>query len=484
MKVSSLFILLVITLAVGAYVYFGIQKPYEENLENPKLENALLPRSIDAVEEIKLQNRSISELKLYRDRGHWWIKNDIEDLANQSKISRLLKSLENLSYEKKVFEGEAFEKNKERLAEFGFEPPRAVFEIKFSDQNEPMILKLGADNPSKSGVYAIIQDKQTLYLLPNSITQYARSMKTDFREMRLIGVDSSDFLEVRVRNSKNPNKTIKLARDSKGDWQMKEPFQAPLRTSFVDSQLSKLPLVRANLFLDGSKGIPKALLENDYQVILTYKEGVQDPRTTPSSKRPHGAALVLGKEIIRDKSDTPDDPDSYRYFAGTDKTPAAEISRFHYDIVARPAEDYVEKDIFNFDTPEFKQLKLYRNGDLNLRLWKEGEAIKAQSGDKTSEVPSENFEAALDSLRSLSADEFLGSKPLPQKSMDWRFELELEDQPPQTVKIKLTQEDKIKIWSSYADFKLLYESNKLALKLGLFEFESLTKPSRTGESDE
>ena len=429
MKAKSLIIIAFVSLLVGLYVYFEIERPHE-NQDEIATEKRLIQSDFDLLEKVELQIPGQEKLvfRLDDNSKKVFIDAPFNDLGSFSKIENFLSSLARLQRKKLIFSKDELDAKK--LPAFKLKTPESLqVNLFFKGQEAATEIFFGGPNPQKDSVYTLIEPESSVFLTSNDMDNFRTDRVSDYREKRLTTVEAPKFSEIIIQNKSG---RLKFVRENES-LKMIQPKELPIDSAFADSQLAKLALVRANDFLKTS---PKELGQPGVSVRIGFQEGVQDARTNEKDSRPYGTQIDFARRAKREKIEG-DPEDQFDYFASSEKVGPVSISRFHYDNFTKSYKDLVKKTFDDFILDDVSEVEISQNN----QRWK----IKKENEDfveKTLGVISQDqLDKALSSIRNMKADAFEDETDAPAK-------------PDLQIKLKLKSgEDKV--------YSLMNEKNRL-----------------------
>ncbi len=391
MKLKSLLILVAVLVGLGAYLYYGVQKPAEEK-DSPSY-GRLAQGKLDEISFFEIQTKE-GTFAVQRDNNRWVMTSPVKDLAAESKIYDLIAALKRFKESRILFSKDDLEKENPDLAQFGLKDPRVKILYKEPSLNAPFEIKVGAQNPGNTNLYVQLSSSPAIYLASLDLDYLAAQRAEDFREMKLTTVKYENFSNLTLR-SKGKEAKFQL-KDER--WSMTSPYELPVDHEMVRQLAEKISLIRANKFLDKAP----ATGPSDTRVLVGFKEGVSDARVVAGDQRPFGLEIEFHK--------TGKVPS---YYAKGDKTPWAQVSQFHYDNLQKSPEDFLKKTFDDFEIQDVKQVKIKIPGSSEVSIDKtEAGEWTAQRANDSLAGNRKNIEENLTALRGMRALRFLSlSKP-------------------------------------------------------------------------
>lgn len=379
MKGKSLLILLFLSIGMLTYVYYGIQKPAE--LKETSTEDRVFRGNVEKLQWIEISKLD-QKIRFERQNIGWKLTSPFTDLAAQSKIETLIGSLEKFKKIRVLYNPSELEKNPPAKNQFGLSPAKLLLALKTSDQTDPFVIHLGESNPSATGVFSETAD-QGILLATMDLDPLTAQGPNDFREMRLSTVSPNDYSEVTIINN---GRTLKFSKSSTADeWIMTSPYKSvPLDQEATRSLIEKISFIRATEFHDR---LPAQAQAPQIKIIVGFKEGVADLRTSESDSRPNGTEIQLFKLNKGKESD---------FFAKSDKAGTAGIVQFHYDSFNKSADDLISKSFDHFIAQDVTEMSV----------------TTSSNSQFTVKNPSENEDTTkmINHIRQIRASKFLGIK--------------------------------------------------------------------------
>lgn len=253
MKFKSTYILALVALAIGAYIYFVEIKKAEKDqaakTADEKIFNAI---DVSKAKVIKLST-TFGEYELEKDeKNSWQIKVPVKDTADDQTLNNMLTALGSEKYEQVVAEGEA------DLKIFGLDQPKVFISITTADQKTQKV-NVGAEAALPGKLYIQREgEKKVLFATQSFKSQVDKGLK-DLRNKNVFRKSKSDVVSIEARyNQKANNATIELLKEN-GEWKVVKPFSLRADQDTVNDLLVKIENLRANDFAS-EKGNEKSEL--------------------------------------------------------------------------------------------------------------------------------------------------------------------------------------------------------------------------------
>jgi hypothetical protein len=468
MKARSLLILFLVSLGMGTYLYYGVQKPSEEKEARAEFENKLAQGDLKLLKEVEVLN-SRGKFKLENVDKIWRVKSEQNDIASLSKIKTLISGLKDFEEKKIIFEKLEGDIPNKKLNLYGLQVPALSLSYKTGGQKEAQLIELGKENPHSSGVYARLNKENKILLTSINLDFLKDQTGADYREMRLSSPSSSDYDEVSIAHKGKITK-FKVTEDS--SWKMISPYELPLDKTFTKGIIDKINLIRANEFISDNTALKKAVSSTpDIKILIGFKENIRDQRSTPADPRPEGTEILL-KKIKKAKGES--------YYALSDKAPLASIAKFHFENFAKDPRDFIQKTFLHIVPSDISSISIQSPNKGALEIKKElvGYSFLNEASAKTPDNTA--VTAALNSLRNLKAHSFDSLFTKAPSKFDLKLRLQSTEGSVDEFYLKKGSKNDI-LWHSNGNLKMKYILKTNALPADLFSLEKLEKKVKKNE---
>jgi hypothetical protein len=235
MKFRNTLLLLLLTAAVGAYVYFYEVKGGEEREKEKAAAGKLVDIKKDSVTAITIRPDGV-ELK--KVGATWELTEPVQYQADDGTVSTLLSSLESAQRDQKEITT-----SRADYAGYGLEPARTELIVRH-EKGEQDTLYLGDSNVTSTMVYARVNHDPEVVLTGNSLSNNAKKALLDWRNKDLLNFDNNAANRLLLTTPKN---RFELKKEN-GKWQMVSPLKAAADESKISSILSRVRYGRINEF--------------------------------------------------------------------------------------------------------------------------------------------------------------------------------------------------------------------------------------------
>ena len=264
MKKSTL-IVVVVAIALGAFVYFYDSKHAPKTSAGETFKPAFSTKPAD-FSSITLERKSDTAF-LQKKGSSWELSKPVEGKADSATIDGITADLRNLEIQRSFAAGKD-------LSKYGLASP--VAKIQFQDaKGVQHTIALGDKDFSGNSVYALIDSSkpQTIALVPSSLLDDAEKSLNDLRDRSIVDMSNSQVTALTLHDSGG---SIELKKVQAG-WEITEPHPTLADSEAVDSMVSSLS---TDKFTKVASETPKdaakyGLAHPDVTLDATSKDGKQ-----------------------------------------------------------------------------------------------------------------------------------------------------------------------------------------------------------------
>lgn len=235
MKFRNTLVLLLLTAAVGAYVYFYEIKGGEKREKEKTAAGKLIDIKKDSVTAITIRPEGIA---LKKTGTTWELTAPVQYPADDGTVSSLLYSLESAQRDQKDITTARAD-----YAGFGLEPARTELIVRH-EKGKQDTLYLGDSNVTTTLVYARVNNDPEVVLTSNGLSTNVKKSLMDWRNKDLLVFDNNAANRLLLATPKN---RFELKKEN-GKWQMVSPLKAAADESKISSLLSRVRYGRINEF--------------------------------------------------------------------------------------------------------------------------------------------------------------------------------------------------------------------------------------------
>lgn len=377
MRFKGTFVLLILFLGLGSYVYFTEIRGREARQQAEEAKKKVFQVEQKDITEISLvyPDRTITGVKKGEKKWEMTSPSGIE--ADPDEWDLLA------SYVPKIERDQTVMDNAPDLAEFGLNEP-AIKLIAKTSGGQTLEVLFGNENPRKTLNYAKLSNSNEVFLTPNSWATSFTKTVSDLRNKRVLEFEVDDVDMVTLSGG---GRQVEFQKSGE-DWQVKKPLDTKADKNEISAFLSSIRFARAS-FPDP---VPAA------QVTGLSRAAVRI--TLHDAKAKADRVLLVGNTAEADKY----------YARDTSRDAVFTIDKDIPEKARRPIFDWRDKTVVQVDRDRIEEIDIQR-GDETSSIRKDGSDWKLADGrkvqaDKVSGMLSTlEFEKAkdiIDSPRTLS----------------------------------------------------------------------------------
>ena len=265
-------ILLLVALALGAFVWFYEIEGEEARQEAEAAEKLLFPGiSSEDVTQVSLTTRDGVDARLARGEEGWSLVEPLAFPADAFAADGLASNLAELA-------SEVVLEDPQPLDEYGLGEGARV--VRFRAADAEYALRLGDKTPIGSNSYAKVEGRDDVYTVPTyRATSFDKSL-TDLRERRILELDAGAVHRVEARwegggvtlervPAETPADEEEPTTESEEAWRLVAPIEGRADAEVVKDLISDLSFLRADGFVDDPTEAQLAGFEQPaFEVVL------------------------------------------------------------------------------------------------------------------------------------------------------------------------------------------------------------------------
>jgi len=285
MRFKGTFVLLIIAILFGGYIYFYEYKGSEKREAAKQIENRVWQFNTEDIVRAELTSKDDLMVAERGDDGRWKITAPREWAADNAQLDRLA------SYASRLDREGVVEQDATDLAQFGLSPARLELRLTSRDGRE-FGIAFGDSNPSGSNTYSALIGEKEVFLISANAAMSFESVADDFRDRNVLSFERARIEGVILRNSKG---VVELEKDGDERWwfrgaEKREAGGPAVREMLNALQLGKIP----EFFNENAEDYLNASLDKPaIDVTLTFGAGKDMKR------------LVIGTEKSKLRTKSP-----------------------------------------------------------------------------------------------------------------------------------------------------------------------------------
>jgi len=323
-------ILLILAAALGAYVYFYEIKGGEERDKEKEAAEKLFAFNKDSIDHLEILSPK-GQFIFVKDTDGWRLEAPIATLADDSPISTLLSSLENLKKER------TFAVSRAEFGQYGIGPQGFILNMSGKGGINAR-LEIGDDASIGFNAYAAASDNEVV-MISKSVKTNADKSLFDWRDKRAIRIKKD---AVREYVLKNPQGQFRFVKEG-SDWEITEPIKIKADNSAVNDILNKLDFGRI-----------KSVASETDQDLKKYR--LHDPA--------YHVELFSGAEKARTEVDFSTLSDNISYGRDIARPMIFEVDSTFVKPFNRNLFEFRNKYVVDFDRDAVDKVSLYHNDTL------------------------------------------------------------------------------------------------------------------------
>ncbi len=294
MKSKTTLILLVITAAVFAYMFFYERKAPTTEEAKRQAQN-VVNFSHDKIDGIVIQNGD-DKIDIRRRDKKWRLETPIKDQADSSLIENLLLDLESWQKDATIPVKE-LEADKNKLNEYGLSKPK--LRLKLRGHDAPPEILFGKDAALEGKMYVRLENSKETFLAAESIKKEIEKKPAEFRDRKL-----TDLITVQVSRVVLKTATGEMELQKKGDhWEITKPLRARGDDQKIADLIAQVTTARIQQFVADDRGDlhPYGLAEPHGSITLFAQDDKSASRTDSKSMSGSRRALLFTRCRKRSK---------------------------------------------------------------------------------------------------------------------------------------------------------------------------------------
>ena len=313
-------ILLLVFVALLAFIYLFEIKGGEKRKERELVEKTALNIPVDSVTAYTIKN-DIRELSVRKKDNTWTIVSPVETAGDSAVIISNLKSILDTKIERKISD------DGNDPGQFGLENPQGEIVIQQSGDLESRLL-LGDENPTGDFIFVKYSDKPGIYTVSKSLRTYVNKSLYDLRDKRVMHIRPLDVRKIRITSREKGE--IVLKQDGNA-WNLIEPVKIPAESNDVMSFLNRLSNGRIKAFIDESPRDLRQYGLTDPFIRIELFSGAEPAKST----------FTIG--------DTIKDGNAGYYACEESRSPVFTLENWAVNNLNKGAFDFQVKTLTNFD---------------------------------------------------------------------------------------------------------------------------------------
>jgi len=245
MKARTTLILLVVVVAIGAYIkFYESKRPNTE--EAARQEKNVVNLSREKLDGIVIQNGD-EKIELKRSGNKWRLEAPIKDQADSAAIDNLINDIENWR-KTATIPAKEIEANKSQLNEYGLNKPK--LRLKLIGADMPGEILFGKDAALEGQLYVRLGNSNNVFIAAQTLKNDVSKKAEDFRDRKLTELTTAQIARAVL---KTPAGEIELIKKNEY-WQIVKPLQARGDNQKIGDLLAQVTNARIQQFIADDRG--------------------------------------------------------------------------------------------------------------------------------------------------------------------------------------------------------------------------------------
>jgi hypothetical protein len=173
--------------------------------------------------------------------GHWYLTAPLAVRGDDQKYSELTRYVADLHYNRVV------EEQPQSLEPYGLATPRLEIQVTLKDQSKPLVLRLGATNPTGGSYYAQVEDRAPIYLVSGVAKDVLDASLYALRDKTVLAFTPAEVQEVQL--ARGTDAPVVVQRQAEDTWRLTAPVSAKADDQQVRGMIQRLHDVKVQAFI-------------------------------------------------------------------------------------------------------------------------------------------------------------------------------------------------------------------------------------------
>jgi hypothetical protein len=365
--VRSFIVLLVIAIPLGWYAVYESKHPASDEKTQEKVFPDL---KADTIDQVSVKSASGDHTTVVKKSNAWQVTEPLAVKADEAELSGITSNLASLEVQRVIDE------QANDVKQYSLDPPR--IEVDFTSAGRTHKLLVGQKTPTGSDLYAKVPDKPRVFLIPSYLDTTFNRSTFDLRDKTVLAFDRDKIDHMTLTDAKRTVAVVKQG----ADWRMTSPVDARADFSAVEGLIGRINSAQM-----------KAITANDATDLKQY--GLAEPEATVTlGAGSTTASLAIGKKA----------GEGVVYAKDASRPLVFTIDSAIADDMAKPADDFRQKDLFDARSFNTTRIEVVRNGQTRA-FEKSGDKWK-QVAPAAKDVDAAKVEALMTALSGARATSF------------------------------------------------------------------------------
>jgi len=173
--------------------------------------------------------------------GHWYLTEPLAVRGDDQKYGELTRYVADLHHTRVI------EEQSQSLEPYGLATPRLEIQVLLKEQSKPLILRLGATNPTGGSYYAQVEGRAPIYLVNGVAKDVLDASLHALRDKIVLAFTPAEVQEVRV--ARGADAPVVVQRQAEDTWRLTAPVSAQADNQQVRGMIQRLHDVKVQEFI-------------------------------------------------------------------------------------------------------------------------------------------------------------------------------------------------------------------------------------------
>jgi Domain of unknown function (DUF4340) len=230
----------VILLALAAFYYIYEIQGGQKRREEASKRELLFHFAADDVTGFTVKREQETVRAEKRD-GHWYLTEPLAVRGDDQKYNELTRYVADLHHTRVV------EEQPQSLELYSLATPRLEIQVTLKDQSKPLILRLGATNPTGGSYYAQVEGRAPIYLVSGVAKDVLDASLHALRDKTVLAFTPAEVQEVQL--ARGTDASVVVQRQAEDTWRLTAPVSAKADAQQVRAMIQRLHDVKVQAFI-------------------------------------------------------------------------------------------------------------------------------------------------------------------------------------------------------------------------------------------
>jgi hypothetical protein len=230
----------VVLLVVAAFYYLYEIQGGQKRQEAASKRALLFHFAADDVTGFTIKREQETVRAEKRD-GHWYLIEPLAVRGDDQKYRELTRYVADLHHTRVI------EEQPQSLEPYGLAIPRLEIQMMLKDQPKPLILRLGATNPTGGSYYVQVEGRAPIYLVSGVAKDVLDASLHALRDKTVLAFTPAEVQEVQL--ARGTDAPVVLQRQAEDTWRLTAPVSARADNQQVRGMIQRLHDVKVQAFI-------------------------------------------------------------------------------------------------------------------------------------------------------------------------------------------------------------------------------------------